>query len=84
MLALHPEYVIDEHQKTKAVLLPFDEWQQLLEVMEELEDIRAYDEAKAQPHGVLPPEHDPILRAIGIVDSAPFSDVIDETLYGEA
>ncbi|MBD3323148.1 hypothetical protein GF339_01105 [candidate division KSB3 bacterium] len=48
MLALHPEYVINEHQETTAVLLPFQEWQQLLEAFEELEDIHAYDEAKAQ------------------------------------
>ncbi len=49
MLAPHQEYVIDEHQETKSVLLPFDEWRQLLEEIEELEDIRAYDEANAQP-----------------------------------
>lgn len=54
MLALHPEYVINEHQQPKAVLLPFEEWQQLLEAIEELEDIRAYDEAKARPLEVVP------------------------------
>ncbi|MCP4405488.1 MAG: hypothetical protein GY801_50325 [bacterium] len=54
MLTLHPEYVVNEHQETKAVLLPFDEWQQILEDMEELEDIRAYDEVKAQPLECIP------------------------------
>ncbi len=54
MLALHPEYVVDEHKETKAVLLPFDEWRQILEEIEELEDIRAYDAAKAQPSQPIP------------------------------
>ena len=27
------------------------------------------------------PEHDPILRAIGSIDAAPFSETIDDTLY---
>ena len=54
MLAFHPEYVINEHQQTKSVLLPFEEWQQILEAMEELEDIRAYDEAKARPIQFIP------------------------------
>ena len=54
MLALHPEYVINDQQETKAVLLPFNEWQQILEAIEELEDIRAYDEAKAQQGEYIP------------------------------
>ena len=32
---------------------------------------------------VLPPEQDPILREIGLCDITPFSDAIDDTLYGE-
>ncbi len=31
---------------------------------------------------ILPPEKDPILRAIGLCDVTPFSDAIDDTLYG--
>lgn len=54
MVTLHPEYVINSQQHTKSVLLPFDEWQQLLEELEELDDIRAYDEAKAQPGESIP------------------------------
>jgi len=30
---------------------------------------------------LLPPEHDPILQAIGVVDVTPFSETIDEILY---
>ena len=49
MLIVHPEFVVDERQKRKAVLLPYDEWQKIVEEMEELDDIRAYDESKSQP-----------------------------------
>ena len=49
MLIVHPEYVVDDEQNRKAVLLPYDEWQKIVEEMEELDDIRAYDESKAQP-----------------------------------
>ena len=54
MLRVHPEFVVDEEQERKAVLLPYDEWQQIVEEMEELDDIRAYDESKAQPSNPVP------------------------------
>ena len=46
MIDLHPQYVIDEHKKKKAVLLPISEWSEIISKLEELDDIRAYDEAK--------------------------------------
>ena len=49
MIPLHPEYIIDEKARKKAVIIPFDEWEKILSVMEELDDIRAYDAAKADP-----------------------------------
>jgi hypothetical protein len=54
MIEVHPEFVVDEHQNRKAVLLPYDEWQKIVEAMEELDDIRAYDEAKGFPSVPLP------------------------------
>lgn len=54
MVTLHPEYVMDEKQHRKAVMLPLPEWNQILEELEELDDIRAYDEAKAEPQESLP------------------------------
>jgi len=42
----HPEFVIDEKANKKAVIIPFSQWQHLMEEIEELEDIRAYDKAK--------------------------------------
>jgi hypothetical protein len=47
MNALHPQFVIDENRTAQAVLLPVEEWDRIVEELEELEDIRAYDQAKA-------------------------------------
>jgi PHD/YefM family antitoxin component YafN of YafNO toxin-antitoxin module len=49
MIPIHPQYVVDEHQRPQAVLLPLSEWERILEELEDLDDIRAYDEAKAGP-----------------------------------
>jgi hypothetical protein len=49
MVALHPEFVVNQKAQKKAVLLPIAEWRRLMEDIEELEDIRAYDKAKADP-----------------------------------
>ena len=49
MVEMHPEYIVDDKQNTKAVVLPFKEWQKVLEALEELDDIKAYDDAKSQP-----------------------------------
>lgn len=49
MVKLHPEYIVDENKRTKAVILPFSEWEELLKKLEELEDLRPYDEAKNKP-----------------------------------
>ncbi len=47
MILLHPEYVVDAKKQPKAVLLPMSEWKQVMNDLEELADIRAYDEAKS-------------------------------------
>jgi len=49
MDALHPQYVVDENRCPQAIILPMTEWEQVVEELEELEDIRAYDRAKAGP-----------------------------------
>lgn len=46
---LNPQYVVDSEHSTRAVMLSIEEWNQVLEELEELEDIRAYDAAKAGP-----------------------------------
>jgi hypothetical protein len=54
MVAVHPEYVVDEKQNRKSVILPVAEWEQLVEDLEELDDIRAYDKAKAGTQDAVP------------------------------
>jgi PHD/YefM family antitoxin component YafN of YafNO toxin-antitoxin module len=46
MVTIHPEYVVDKDKHPRAVLLPISEWEQVMEELEELDDIRAYDKAK--------------------------------------
>jgi hypothetical protein len=45
---VHAEYIVDEHLNKKAVIIPYSEWKEILEAMEELDDIRAYDQAKVE------------------------------------
>ena len=54
MIAVHEQYLVDEAGNRKAIVLPLAEWQRIREELEELDDIRAYDEAKAQPSELIP------------------------------
>ncbi len=54
MQTIHPEYVVDEKQQRKSIILPLSEWDLIMEELEELSDIRAYDTAKASSQSVLP------------------------------
>jgi len=49
MIALHEEYVVDGQGRRKAAVVPMTEWELILEALEELDEIRAYDEAKSYP-----------------------------------
>ena len=50
MIDLHPQYITDTAGK-KLVVLPLNEFNNLLEELEELDDIRVYDEAKNEDDG---------------------------------
>ncbi len=54
MLNLSPKFVVDENEEKQAVLLTLDDWQRILEDLEELDDIREYDEAKTAIHDAVP------------------------------
>jgi hypothetical protein len=54
MVDLHPEFVVDGQQQCKAVLLPVAEWERVVDELEELDDIRAYDTAKNDSSEKLP------------------------------
>ena len=44
-------YVVDENGKPVSVILPVEEYERMVEELEELEDILAYREAKAALEG---------------------------------
>lgn len=46
MLTVNPRYITDKKGKKLSVVLPLKEFKSLMENLEELEDIRLYDEAK--------------------------------------
>ena len=54
MVKLEPEYVLDKHQRRKAVLLPLAQWRRILSELEELEAIREYDKAKTGSQDSIP------------------------------
>ncbi len=54
MLKIHQDYLIDEKGNKKAVVVPLSEWQKIKEELEELDDIRAYDQAKSKPSEPIP------------------------------
>ena len=54
MLNLSPKYVVDHRQRRRAVMVTAAEWKRIVEDLEELDDIRAYDAAKAGPQDAVP------------------------------
>ena len=57
MLTLHPQYIKDTARKS-LVVLPQNEFDILLEELEELEDVRLYDETKKHDTGERIPMED--------------------------
>jgi hypothetical protein len=57
MIELHPNYLVDGQAQRKAVVLSIEEWTHVLEALEELDDIRIYDEAKARKDQAVPLEN---------------------------
>jgi PHD/YefM family antitoxin component YafN of YafNO toxin-antitoxin module len=56
MLQIHQDYLTDENGNKKAVVIPLAEWQKIIEKLEELEDIKAYDKAKSTTSEIVPLE----------------------------
>lgn len=50
MLTIHPQYITDNTGK-KLVVIPQDEFETIMEELEDLEDVCLYDEAKAEDDG---------------------------------
>lgn len=51
MLTIHPQYIKDAQGNKTMVVIPAKEFDALMEELEDLEDVRIYDEAKEQDNG---------------------------------
>lgn len=47
MIALHPNYITDNNGKKISAVLSMKEFKTIIEELEELEDIKLYDESKS-------------------------------------
>ena len=54
MFTVHPQYITDSTGKKISVVLPVKEFKNIMEVLEDMDDIRLYDEAKADNEPSLP------------------------------
>ena len=51
MIAVHPQYIIDTNGEKTMVILPVKEFETIMEELEDLEDVRLYDQAKKEDTG---------------------------------
>ncbi|HYG64444.1 MAG TPA: hypothetical protein VEL74_17835 [Thermoanaerobaculia bacterium] len=90
----HERYVTDGAGNRIGVILTLDEYSQLMEAAEELEAIRAFDDAKASGdeaipfeqagHEVQPGERDPLGNLVGLLRHRANSEPVSVEEMGEA
>ncbi len=54
MISIKGRYVVDEKGKKTGVILDIKDYQRMLDELEELESIRAYDSARSSGNEVVP------------------------------
>jgi len=54
MLTVNPQYITDSDGKKISVVLPMKDFKAIMEELEELEDIKLYDEAKKNNEPSIP------------------------------
>lgn len=54
MGAVRQQFIEDNQGKRIAVLMPIDQYNKILEQLEEIDDIKAYDTAKANSDEIIP------------------------------
>jgi PHD/YefM family antitoxin component YafN of YafNO toxin-antitoxin module len=64
MLSIHPQFIKDTAGKN-LVILPQEEFDNLMEELEDLEDVRLYDEAKKNDTG----ERIPMEEAFSLIEA---------------
>lgn len=65
MLVVHPQYIKDANGEKSLVVLPAKEFDRLMEELEDMEDVRFYDEAKKNDTG----ERIPMEEAFKIIEA---------------
>lgn len=71
MLNIHPQYITDYSGEKISVVIPIHEFNNLIEELEDLEDVRLYDEAKKEDDG----PSIPIEEAFKMIEAAHNSHV---------
>jgi PHD/YefM family antitoxin component YafN of YafNO toxin-antitoxin module len=54
MINVHPQYITDNAGKKISVVIPLNDFKAIMEELEELEDIKLYDEAKKSEEPSIP------------------------------
>ncbi len=54
MNTFHEQYLTDKEGNRMAVVLPITTWKQILEALEEMDEIREYDEARRDSSETIP------------------------------
>lgn len=54
MLTVHPQYITDNAGKKISVVLPMKDFKAIMEELEDLEDIKLYDEARKSRESSIP------------------------------
>jgi len=65
MLTVHPQYIKDADGNKSMVILPADEFEKLMEELQDIDDIRVYDDAKKNDTG----ERIPMTEAFAKIES---------------
>lgn len=66
MLIIHPQYIKDANGNKSLVVLPAEEFDTIMEELEEIDDIRLYDEAKKNDTG----ERIPVKEAFDMIEAS--------------
>lgn len=51
---MRTQFVTDDHGKRLAVILPIEDYQKIMDDLDEIEDIKLYDEVKARKEDAIP------------------------------
>ena len=51
MITVHPQFIMDANGEKSMVILPINEFDAIMEELEDMEDVRLYDEAQKDDDG---------------------------------